>query len=189
MRFIINPFTKRFDAVDSTGSVPPSVATTYTADDATTATPVANNLNVFSDDSTANNNNGVRTTAAGDTLTVQLTNRLQDETSTVGAVTADAVTFALGASPGVFTFDINISAFESATPLGSGYKIFGTVRTTGAAATLIGTPDKVVHEEGALSAANADLVISGNNAIIRVTGVVALTINWGTTATYVYRGA
>lgn len=168
----------------------PSVATSYVTDNGT-ATPAANILNILGVDSTDNNNNGISTAAPGssNTVTVILTNRLQGEDSTVGAVNGDIVTFPLGASAGTFTFDINISAFNSSTPLAAGYKIFGTVRTTGAAATLIGTPDKVVHEEGALSAANADLVVSGNSAIIRVLGVAGLTINWGATATYVYRGA
>lgn len=162
----------------------PSVPTTFTADDATTATPAANNINLFTADSTANNANGIRSTAAGSTVTTQLTNRLQGTGSTTGAVTADIITFALGATPGVYTIEFRVSGFESTTPLGAGYSIFGTVRTTGVAATLVGTPDKIVNEEGALSAGNADLVVSGNNAILRVTGIAVLTVNWSAVGLY-----
>lgn len=171
----------------STGMLPPSVPTSFTTDSGT-AVPVANNLNILGSFSSANNNNGISTTGSGSTVTVVLSNRLQGSGSTIGAVTTDVVTFALGTTPGTFTFDISTSAFEPTTPAGAGYQLFGTVRTTGAAATLVGTPDKVVNEEAALVACNCDLVVSANNAIIRVTGTAGLTVDWGTVGTYVFRG-
>lgn len=168
----------------NTSSLPPSVMLQVTADDAGIATPAANNLNILTNDSTANNANGIQTTAAGDTVTIQLTNRLQGSGSTVGAVTNDLVTFDLGATPATYIFEYQIIAFESGTPSGAGYSLFGTVRTDGASATVIGTPDKIVNEEAALNAANVNLVASGNNAILRVTGVAALTINWNSVGAY-----
>lgn len=167
------------------GSLPPTVATTYTADDATIATPAANNLNVFSNDTTANNANGIQSTASGSTVFYQLTNRLQGTGSTVGAVTTDLVTFSLGSTPATYVIEANFSGFESTTPAGAGYSLFGTVRTTGAAASLVGTPDKINNEDAALTSCNADIVVSGNNLILRVTGTTGLTVNWSTVGYYV----
>lgn len=171
------------------GSLPPSVPTTFTADDTTTATPVANNLNVFSNDITTNNNNGVQTTASGSTLTIQLTNRIQGQTSTVGNVTSDVITFSLGATPGAFKFHFEVVAFESTTPAGLGYSIEASARTDGISASIISLPDADEDEDPALTVdADWQVIASGNNVIVRVTGVTALTLNWGCVGTYVYRG-
>ena len=172
----------------SAAPLPPDVPTSITTDDGV-AVPVANNLNIFANDTTENNNNGIQTTGSGATVTIEITNRLQAQGSTVGAVDTDLVTFDLRATPGTYTFDISVSGFESTTPAGCGYQIFGTVRTTGAAATLVGTPDRISNEEAALTACQAALQVSGNNAIIRVTGTAGLTVNFGTVALYTFRGA
>lgn len=172
----------------SAAPLPPDVPTQFTADSGS-AVPVANNLNVFGIDSTINDNDGIQTQASGSTLNVVITNRLQAQGSTVGAVDTDLVTFDLGTSPGTYTFDISVTGFESTTPAGCGYQLFGAVRTDGATATLIGTPDRIANEEAALVACQASLVVSGNNAVIRVTGVAGLTVNFGTVALYTFRGA
>jgi hypothetical protein len=163
----------------------PSVPTNFDADSGI-AVPVANTLNVIGDDTTANNVNGIFTTGAGNTLSILLTNRVQGSGSTVGAVTTDIITLVLSI-PGTYTFQVNISAFEDTTPAGAGYSIFGTVRTDGANAVLVGTPDKIVNEEAALSTGDANIVVSGNNAIVRVTGTVGLTTLWNGVGYYVLR--
>lgn len=112
------------------------------------------------------------------------TNFVSGTGSTTGAVDDDLVTISLGAAANTYTFDIQVSGFESTNPAAAGYQIFGTVRTTGAAATLVGTPDKVVNEESALTNAQASLIVSGNTAIVRVTGVAGLTITWNASLTY-----
>ena len=169
------------------GPVPPTVPTSFVTDINSPSVPIANVENVLGGFVNTNNANGIQTdgSSGSNTLTVQLTNRLRGTGTTIEAVTADLVTFPLGAVAGTFTFDSNFVAFESTTPAGAGYSIFGSARTTGAAAVLVGTPDKINNEEAALVAGNADLVVSGNNAIFRVTGVAGLTINWVVVATYV----
>lgn len=164
----------------SAGPVPPTVATSYVTDVNSPAIPALNVLNVVGGSTTTFDIDGIRTdgSSGSNTLTIQLTNVVSGSGSTTGAVTSDIVTFSLGATPGTFVFDLRVAAFESTTPAGAGYELFGSTRTTGVAATLIGTPDKVVNEEAALAGANADIVVSGNNAIVRVTGVAALTLNW-----------
>ena len=167
----------------------PAVPTQFTTDSGV-AVPAANNLNVLANDTTANDADGITTTGSGSTVTVLLTNRLQGTGSTVGAVTADLITFSLGATAGVFTFEVNVSGFESTTPAGCGYSIFGTARTNGGGApvaTLIGTPDKIVNEDAALTTSDCNMIVSGNNVIIRATGTAALTTNWNAVGYYVLR--
>ncbi len=112
------------------------------------------------------------------TLVISSTNVLNGTGTTVGAVTADVITFALGATPKTYKFRFEMASFNSSTPLGAGYRIDATVRTTGAAATVVGIPDGDDDEEAALSAADWDVIASANNAILRVTGVAGLSINW-----------
>lgn len=172
------------------GPVPPSVATTYVTDVNSPAIPAANILNVLGNDTTINNANGIQTdgSSGSNTLTIQLTNRLQGTTTTVGAVNGNTVTFALGATPGTYAIEARIAGFESTTPAGVGYSLFGSVRTDGATATIVGTVDRINNEEAALVAASATMVASGNNLIIQVLGVVGLTINWSTVALYTFVG-
>ena len=94
---------------------------------------------------------------------------------TIGAVTDDLITFDLGSTAGSYSIQVRAVGFESSTPAGCVYQIDGGVRTTGAAATLIGQTAEV-QEEAALTAATVELVVSGNDLIVRATGVAALTI-------------
>lgn len=171
----------------------PSVPTSFVTDVNSPAVPVANILNIVGGQLSTNSVKGLITdgSSGGNTVTIELTNRFSGTATTVGAVTGDLVTFAmsaanLGATPGTMVIDAQICAFEAVTPSGAGYAIFGTVRTTGAAATLVGTPDKITNQEAALSTSDANIVVSANNVIIRVTGVAGLTIHWRVLATYTY---
>lgn len=105
--------------------------------------------------------------------------------STTGAVTDDLITLTLSGSATAYRFEIYVVGFEATGPGACGYSITGTVRTTGAAATVVGTPDKNTDEDAALAGADCNLVASSNTAIIRVTGVAALTINWRTSINYI----
>jgi hypothetical protein len=172
----------------SAGPVPPAVPTSFITDVNSPSVPIANIENVKGGTSTSNNSNGVQTdgSSGSNTLTVQLTNRAAGSTTTAGAVTSSAITLALGATPGVYTFDIAVAGFNASTPAGCGFTIVGSVRTTGASATLI-TNQAVDHfEEAALITATAVLAVSGNNALVNVTGVAGLNIDWQVTLTYTF---
>lgn len=160
----------------------PSVATSYVTDSGT-ATPAANILNVLGNDSTAYDADGISTTGSGNTVTVVLQNRVQGTTSTVGAVTGDVITFAMGATPGTYRFDIQVAGFESTTPAGAGFGVQVCARTTGAAATLIDS-DVTPQTESALDDTSCVGVASANNIIIRVTGQAGLTVSWAASGYY-----
>lgn len=160
----------------------PSVPTTFVTDDGN-AVPAANTLNVLGDDTTVYNANGITTEGSASTLTILLNNRLQGTGATVAAVTDDVITFDCGANPGVFLISAKVCGFDSVTPSGCAFKIDIAVRTDGAATTLIDS-DLYPQKEAATAAATVTAIVSGNNAIIRVLGVVGLNMNWSASGFY-----
>lgn len=173
--------------LDVSGSTPPEVATNYITDVNSPAVPSLNTLNVFGGTVTTDNPKGIQTdgSSGSNTLTVELTNRIQGTATTVGASTTNVVTFPLGATPGTYFFNVTVAAFEPSTPAGAGYDTFTTIRTDGSAGTIIGDTDSIVHEDAALVATNAEFVVSTNSAIFQVTGVAGLTIDWVIVGTYI----
>lgn len=169
------------------GSLPPSVPTSFVTDINSPSVPSANLENVFGGFVATDNANGIQTdgSSGSNTLTIELTNRLGGSGTTVGATTADLVIFSLGSTAATYVIDANFCGFNASTPAGAGYSIFGCVRTDAVTAFLVDIPDKINNEDAALVPCNADLVVSGNNAILRVTGVAGLTVNWAVVATYV----
>jgi len=117
-------------------------------------------------------------TPGSNLITFTLDGYTEGTGSTVGAVTTDLITIALGATPTTYTIEAKVAGFESTTPAGCGYDIVCSARTTGAAATIINLQDKYNTEEAALVSCDANFVASGNNVILRVTGTAGLTVNW-----------
>jgi len=170
----------------SSGPVPPVVATTYVTDVNSPAIPAANILNVIGGDTSVTNDNGIQTdgSSGSNTLTVQLTNRLQGTGTTVGATTATLVTFSLGATPASYFFEFNITGFDTVTPSATGYWFVSTCRTTGAAATVVGTNEDFIEDVG-LASSDVDMIAAGNNVSLVVTGVAGVTLNWNCVGIYV----
>lgn len=162
----------------------PAVATSYTTDSGS-AVPVANVLQILANDTTSNNTNGVQTTGATNIVTVQLTNRLQGTGTATGAVPEDIITFDLGASPAVYRFEFDVAGRNTGTGDGVGYSVDATARTDGASATIIQTPNIDADEDILLVAALIIVVASGNNIILRVTGVVNQVIDYSAVGLYV----
>lgn len=166
------------------GALPPTVLLQTTTDDGFTEAPSANNLNIFSDSDTTDNTNGIKTKQlAVDTVGIILTNRFDGSALTVDATNQDIIVFDMGTA-GTYMFEFRLAAFEASTPAGAGYFITGTVRTDGAAGTIINVVDAQSDEEAALATADWNVVFSGNNFILRVTGVAGLTIYWSTVGLY-----
>lgn len=130
---------------------------------------------------------GVSITNAAGSITISADQTANGQVQTVGAVTGDAITLALGGAAAVYTLEARVASLESGTPAGAGFQIFGTVRTDGASATLVGVPDVVSNTEAALNATSATIVVSGNNAIVQVTGDTGLTIDWEADLQYTMR--
>ena len=165
--------------------IPPTVPTSFVTDVNSPAIPAGNVLTEIGGSTTANNSNGVQTNggSGSSTLTIQLTNRYSQTTTTVGAVNS-VMTILTALPAGTYVLDMSVAAFATAGGTdGNGYTIVGAVRSTGAAATLIPGQQKDSFEETV--GANAVLGVSGNTITVTVTGVVALTFDWLVTGTYI----
>lgn len=150
---------------------------TLTGDTGGAIVPSAGNINIVGGD-------GVEVVGSGSTLTIDVFGATVGTVTTVGATSADVLTLALGNTASVYSLDILIEGFDSVTPAGVAYAITGGVRTTGSAATLIGSPMIDAFEESALGAASVSLIASGNNLLVSVTGVAGSTIAWKARVSY-----
>ena len=167
----------------SSSPPPPQVPITFT-EDSGSAQAAANILNVLGLDTTANSDNGISTLGSGNTVTILLTNRQTGTVTTADATPTNVLSFALGATPGVYFFEGNVIAFNTTDTAGAGYAFSSAIRTTGAAGVEIATQFEDLFEEAAMSTADIDVTVSANNLVITVTGVAAKTINWNGFLTY-----
>lgn len=165
------------------GALPPSVATSFVTDSGT-ATPAANILNILTNDTTANNDNGITDIGSGNTVTIELTNRLQGTVTTVGASTQTIVSFNLGITPASYVFQFNLTGFDAVTPTGTAYWFMAGARTDGASATMLGTVEDFA-EDVALLASDVDMTAAGNIVSLTVLGEAGKTLNWSAVGTYV----
>lgn len=164
----------------ASGPVPPAVATSYVTDDGT-AIPAANILNVNGVASTEDNANGILARAnpnLSNNLEVVLSNRISGDVTTINATPTTIASFPLGATPGVYTFSGDITAYDVTDVAGASYGVIAGIRTTGAAGIEIGTQFDTNFEEPAMINADIDVTVAGNNVIFQVTGIAATTINW-----------
>jgi len=166
--------------------IPPDVPEVFVTDVNSPAIPVGNSLNVFGGQTSDNNLLGIQTDGGtgSDTLTIQLTNRLQGGASTNDGSTHTIITFALGASPAVFTLDGFVNGYNTTAVAGAGYFFSAAVRTDGATATDLGNEFTSVFQEAGMNAASVTIGVSGNNLTIQVTGIAGQIISWLAQATY-----
>lgn len=174
------------------GSLPPSVPLQFSADNtvagAPVAVPVANNLNILANDTTANNDNGIQTVASGSTITIQLTNRVTAAITTTDATPTTLASLSLGGTPGTIYVSGDLVAYGVTDAAGAAYTFAGAAVTNGSAGTEIAVENKDVFEQVAMAAADFDLGISGNSAFITVTGIAGKTIKWSCLFTYRFVG-
>lgn len=165
---------------------PPTVATQYTADDATIAVPVANNLNLFSNDTSANNDNGIQTTTVANGSAnhfTQLTNRITGTVTTTDATITPIITFPLGLTPGTYYVFGNVQAFGTGPNAGA-YSYSGGYVTDGITATELGTEFHDTFETASMLLSDIFLNASANNCILTVQGLAGSRIDWNAIMEY-----
>lgn len=178
----------------ASGPVPPSVATTYVTDVNSPAIPALNILNVLGNDTTANDVDGIRTdgSSGSNTLTVQLTNRLQGTVSTADATPTPIITFTPTVI-GTYAIEARVAAYNTTSSEGAGYSMFSTIRFDGANTNLCGTPDRIVNEEGTMAfpppGSSCTVTVSGANVLINAVGFAGQSINWSAVGLYTFVGA
>lgn len=171
----------------TSGNLPPDVPTTF-VEDIGNATPAANILNVLGEDTIADNDNGIRTTGSGNTVTVQITNRTTGQTTTTNNTPTTLISIPLGATPGVYYVTGEIVAYNTTDVAGAAYNFSGAARTTGVGAIEIATEFKDIFEEAAMTTADFNIGVTGNTAFLQVIGITGKTINWNALATYRFVG-
>lgn len=187
-----------FKPLTSSGPIPPNIPTTFNTQNGTppvadgSATP-ALNIIIFAETSLATNTkDGFQVAASGNTVTYSLTNRFDGSVNTADATPTTVASLDLSTiGTGVFTFDVQIAGFDVTDNEGLGYAIFGTIKNIGGVLSVIGTPDKINNEDTLpvnITAADANLTVSGTSAIVQVTGIAAKDIHWRAVATFVYVG-
>lgn len=157
----------------ATGSTP-SIPTSFVTDDATTAIPSANILNVLG-------GTGIETYADPDlsnNLYIKLTNSGFVTTQTIGAVTSEVTVINLGATPSIGIFVSRVVGFNSASNDGVGYVLTASAKTDGVTASIVQAQDKIIFEDVSLLTADANVTVNGNAVTITVLGVAATTIDW-----------
>lgn len=176
----------------ATGPVPPAVPTSFVTQNGT-AVPAANILIVNGFDSTENNDNGIITkggvvgTGTANEVNVIITNRLQGSAQTVDVGTGDIITFT-PTVVGTYAIEYRIAAYNTTSLIGAGYNLFGAIRFDGANSNICDPTDEINNEEGAMTNADAGVVVSGANVILRATGYAGQTINWSAVAMYTFIG-
>lgn len=173
----------------SAGPVPPAVPTQFQTDVNSPSIPVANLEKVFGGQVTTNNTNGVQTdgSSGGNTLTIQLTNRITGSATTTDGTTITTVyTFGLGAAPATYLFTARLAVINLTDNLAAAYYANAAVRTTGAAGSLISTGNYFTSEEGAMSGIVIGNEVVGNNLLLVVTGLAGKTIHYQALTEYLF---
>lgn len=171
------------------GDLPPDVPLEFVTDDGT-AVPVDNTLNLLADDTQQNNENGITTTASGDTVTILLTNRIQTNGTSFGSGDEDFTLLSFDAAPfvgtpGTYTVDLQVAGFEPTTPASAIGNIFGGIRTDGTTPVLVGKDEFYDAESGSpIVGSTATLEVVGNDLVLRINDTSGLNIRWDITGTY-----
>ncbi len=130
---------------------------------------------------------GVVTTGNPGTNTITITQTGDAYTiatgQTIGAVTANIFTLTLGANNAA-TVQATVTGAVSDYSAALVGRTCGGARRAGAGAILVGSPISDFSEDSA-GAPLIDIVVSGNNIIVQVTGVGAQTWNWRAQVHYV----
>ena len=166
----------------TTATIGPTVPTQFTTDNGT-AIPAANNLNVLG-------GSGISTYAdpnLSDNLYIKVKNSVTDTGQTVGLQTITLSTIDCS-TVGTYFLTTQLSAFESSGPAGAGGQLYTSVISSGGVVAVLDDTDSIAHRSASLIDINYEIVASGTDALLQVTGVAGLTIDWGAITIYVYRG-
>ena len=162
----------------------PAIPTAFVTDSGT-ATPAANTLNIVTGLPLATSTvNGIQTSASGSTVTIQLTNALYGSATLTGVGPTTLVTLPLNAGS-VYRIYFQVTGRDTTSGDGVGYDVWGSIKRVGSgAAVIIQSPFIDTDEDVTLNTGSINLIASGNNAVLQVTGVVGRTIAYNATGYY-----
>lgn len=155
----------------------PAVPITFVTDSGN-AVAAANILNVLGAD-------GVTTEGAGNTITVRFAGATIEGTGqTVDAATADLVTVT-PTDLKSFTVQAFITGYDAVNDETVGGELIGGGRKNTTVTIVSDAGDLTKHTDAALNGCNMELVASGADFVIQVTGVLGRTIDWAAVVNYV----
>jgi len=161
----------------------PSVPTTFTADTGS-AVPAANNINFFTSQTAQNNDDGIRSSASGSTVTHTLTNRATGQVTTANATPTTIVSFTFGAVTAGATFEGIVTALNNSTGDVASWRVFAAAKSNGVAATEVGLDINTNFKDASLLTATVTFTAVGNAVLISAVGIAATSINWDALITY-----
>ncbi len=85
----------------------------------------------------------------------------------------------------VFRFEFYVAGLAPISGDGVGYTMFASAKTDGTTATVVATPFSDNDEDASLLLATLVFTSSGNNIILRATGVAGLQVRYKAIGTYV----
>lgn len=185
-----NPFTFFLDRVGDGGggSIPGDVAQTYVFDDGS-GVPVNHVFNIKGAALSTDTVNGIYTRANPDGSIngeVALTNRLNGTATSTNGSTENIISFTLSSMVSkCYRFNIDIIGRDTDSGDCVGYTLLATFKTNGATANIVSVPYIDNDEDASLLDASINMVGSGNDAVLQVTGVADRTISYRATGYYV----
>ena len=179
MRFTLNPFTHRLDAFEQDTPGFSDIETITPVVGGAVGPDAGHNINLIGGPGFITINDGTP-----NTVILQPTEYLEAAVITNDATPTACITFDLGLLPAVYTVRGMISGLNTTDTAGGGYLFSGCVRTDGLAATLIAVDYSSDFEEVAMEDSDVDMIVSGNDLIVQVTGIAAKEIHWNTTLKY-----
>lgn len=167
---------------------PPGSVVTLTPDQGGAVIPDgAGNINVFGQTSSISNDKGIRTFNGGvSELDVRLTNRVVVTTTTSdGAGQTQIVPLLIPINATSLTFTLTLTAYDTVNNQCIGGEQIGLARSLGGAAVVIGTNDTFDAYDPALSTNDWEVIASGANLSLSVTGIAGHTIIWKAVFNYI----
>jgi len=132
---------------------------------------------VLASDTVDNDSEGIRAVISGDTVTIELTNRISVPSSTTGAVTESATIFTPVDDSG-FTYRVLISGYDAINDETTGGELIGIGRKSAGAVTIIADNDVFSDGDTGLAATDWDILANGADVDIQFLGVAGRTIAW-----------
>jgi hypothetical protein len=118
------------------------------------------------------------------TLTVSYSPPITGSVSTTGAETKALLTYAMTGAA-TYKFSMNIAGFSAASSVSIGVNLNATLRTNGATATVIETPDADTDKDALLaSTIHWEVTAVANSLVVNVIGQAGVNINWVGEATF-----
>ncbi len=176
-----------YKRLTATGPIPANIPTSFVTDSGT-AIPAANVLNVLTSDTSSNFDNGITDIGSGNTVTIQLTNRVTGQVSTTDATPTTIITFATSSNlvysvSGTVTLKVTASGGGATLGDGASYDFYGAFKNVAGTVSEIGTEYPTTFEDASLAAADITVSVSGTSVIVQVIGI-ATNINWDAILTY-----